>query len=152
VKQVIFICACCKCIRRKNPRVKNQKYCGAKACQQARKNKWQREKLQTDHDYKADKREMQQSWLARNPDYWRRYRAQNPIYCERNRKLQRERDKQISDARGQVREGDTGHLAKMDTLNQYFNHTTTGYYIYPVESNLAKKDALTVNIVPISPG
>ena len=151
MKQITFRCACCKRIRPKNPRVKNQKYCGTKACQQARKNKWQRKKLQTDSDYRTDKREMQQSWRARNSDYWKRYRDKNPDYCERNCRLQRERDKKhCPDA--VIPASDTGHLAKTDTLSQYLNQTTTSYYICPVGSDLAKRDALEVKIVPVSTG
>ena len=149
MKQITFRCVCCKRIQPRNPRVKNQKYCGVKSCQQARKNKWQREKLQTDPDYRADKREVQQSWRARNSDYWKRYRYKNPDYCERNCRLQRERDKKCcSDS--VIPTSDTGHLAKKDTLSQYLNETTTSYYICPVGSNLAKKDVLEVKIVPIS--
>ncbi|HHB75273.1 MAG TPA: hypothetical protein ENK84_01845 [Desulfobulbus sp.] len=103
-----------------------------------------------DPDYKADKHEMQQSWLKRNPDYWRRYRDKNPGYCERNRQLQRERDKKRSDA--VILTSDTEHLAKTDTLNQYFNQAAASYYIYPIKNYLAKTDALAVKIVPISPG
>lgn len=33
--------------------MKNQRYCGARDCQQARKNAWQREKQQTDPDYRS---------------------------------------------------------------------------------------------------
>ena len=149
MKQITFRCACCKRIRPRNPRVKNQNYCGTKSCQQVRKNKWQREKLQTDPDYRTDKREMQQSWRARNSDYWKRYRDKNPGYCERNCRLQRERDKKCCpDA--VIPASDTGHLAKTDTLNQYLNQTTTSYYICPVGSDLAKRDALEVKILPIS--
>lgn len=151
MKQITFRCACCKRISPKNPRVKSQKYCGTKACQQARKNKWQREKLQTDSDYKTDKREMQQSWRERNPDYWKRYRDKNPDYCKRNCRLQRERDKKrCPDA--VIPTSDTGHLAKTDTFSQYFNPTTRSYYICPVGSDLAKRDTLEVKIVQISTG
>ena len=149
MKQITFRCACCKRIRPRNPRVKNQYYCGAKSCQQVRKNKWQREKLQTDPDYRTDKREMQQSWRSRNSDYWKRYRDKNPDYCERNCRLQRERDKKrCPDAI--IPASDTRHLAKTDPLSQYLNQTTISYYIYPVGSDLAKRDALEVKIIPIS--
>ena len=151
MKQITFRCACCKRIRPRNPRVKNQKYCGAKSCQQVRKNKWQREKMQNDPDYMADKREMQRSWRKRNPDYWRRYRDRNPGYCKRNRYLQRERDKTRVPEAG-IRASDTEYLAKTDTFSQLFNQTTVSYYICPVGSDLAKKDALAVKIIPISPG
>jgi hypothetical protein len=43
-------------------------------------------------------------------------------------------------------------LQKKDTLSQYFNDTTTTYYIYAGGENLAKMDALSVKIIPITPG
>jgi hypothetical protein len=93
VEQVTFRCACCRRILRRNSRVKKQQYCGAKACQQARKNRWQREKQQTDVDYRVNKSESQRAWLKTNPTYWRQYRSRNPEYQERNRQLQQARDK-----------------------------------------------------------
>lgn len=52
MKQATFRCACCKRILPRDPRVKNQRYWGAKACQRARKSKWQREKLELDSDHR----------------------------------------------------------------------------------------------------
>jgi hypothetical protein len=43
------------------------------------------------------------------------------------------------------------YLAKKDTLSQYFNDTTTTYYIYAGGENLAKMDALSVKIITITP-
>ena len=145
MEQVTFRCTCCRRILRRNSRVKNQRYCGARACQQARKNKWQREKQQADPDYRSNKRESQQAWQKGNLTYWRQYRSRNLEYLERNRQLQQERDRkrcQTTDDR----------LAKMDTLSRYFNDTTATYYIYAGGENLAKKDALLVKIIPITPG
>jgi len=124
--------------------VKNQRYCGTRACQQARKNKWQREKQQADPDYRSNKRESQQAWQKGNLTYWRQYRSRNLEYLERNRQLQQERDRKRCQT--------TDRLAKMDTLSRYFNDTTATYYIYAGGENLAKKDALLVKIIPITPG
>ena len=140
-----FRCVCCRRIRPRNPRVKNQLYCSAKSCQQARKNKWQREKQQTDPDYRANKKESQRSWQERNPGYWRQYRNRNTEYCEMNRKQQKVRDNHRRSADDEIR---SSHLAKKDTLNQFFHDTTESYYILPVIDNCAKKDALTVKIIP----
>jgi len=144
VEQVTFRCACCRRIVRRNSRVKNQRYCGARDCQQARKNAWQREKQQTDPDYRSNKRESQKTWQQGNRTYWRQYRSRNLEYSERNRQLQQERDRKRCQA-------PDDRLAKMDTLSRYFNDTTTTYYIYG-GGNLAKKDALPVKIIPITPG
>ena len=92
MKQLTFRCSCCRRIVPRNPRAINQRYCGTKPCQQARKNKWQRNKQQMDSDHRANKEESQRTWREQNPDYWKQYRERNPEYCERNRQLQRKRD------------------------------------------------------------
>ena len=92
MKQLTFRCSCCRRIVPRNPRARNQRYCGAKPCQQARKNKWQRNKQQMDSDHRVNKEESQRAWSQQNPDYWKLYRELNPEYCERNRQLQRKRD------------------------------------------------------------
>lgn len=142
-----FRCACCKRIRQRNPRVKTQRYCGDKGCQQARKNLWQREREQGDPVYRVNKRESQRAWRHRNRGYWKEYRRQHPEYCERNRRLQIRRDRPRTG--GDV---SSGSLAKPDTLMGYLNDTTESYLLFPASANLAKLDALTVKIVPISPG
>ncbi len=145
VKKGTFRCACCRRILPRNPRVKDQQYCGAKACQRARKSKWQREKQHTDQDYRANKRESQRTWQKKNPFYWQRYRHKNPSYCERNRKLQRARDKSR-----QQPVTTKEHLAKMDTLERIMHDTSITYFISANRDNLAKTDALAVNIIPIT--
>jgi len=72
------------------------------------------------------------------------YRSRNLEYRERNRQLQQERDRKRCQT--------TDRLAKMDTLSRYFNDTTATYYIYAGGENLAKKDALLVKIITITPG
>lgn len=144
----IFRCACCRRIRPRNPRVKNQRHCGDKLCQQARKNKWQREKEQGDSEYRVNKKESQRAWRNRNPDYWKQYRRQHPEYCKRNRILQLQRDRCRSN--GNAPSGDD--LVKPDTLTEYLNDSTESYLLFPADANLAKLDALTVKIIPISPG
>jgi len=145
VEQVTFRCACCRRILRRNSRVKNQRYCGSRTCQQARKKTWQREKQQTDPDYRANKKESQQALKKKNPTYWRQYRNRNREYHERNQQLQRERDRK-------KHQSTAGNLAKKDTLDQIFNDTTMTYFIYAGKGSLAKKDALPVKIIPITPG
>ncbi len=143
MKKGTFRCACCRRILPRNPRVNDQQYCGAKACQRARKSKWQREKQQNDPDYRANKRESQRVWQKKNPSYWQWYRHKNPGYCERNRKLQRARDR-LQPATTKK------HLAKMDTLERIIDDTSTTYFVSTNRGNLAKMDALAVNITPIT--
>ncbi|MBL4901292.1 MAG: hypothetical protein JKY62_01405 [Desulfocapsa sp.] len=108
----------------RNPRARNQRYCGAKPCQQARKNKWQRNKQQVDSDHRINKEESQRAWRQQNPDYWKLYRERNPEYCERNRQLQRKRDLKR-------------HHKKLSAAN---------------ESNLAKKDASDIKTIKTTGG
>ncbi len=114
MKQLTFRCSCCRRIVPRNPRARNQRYCGAKPCQQARKNKWQQNKQQMDSDHKENKEESQRAWRQQNPDYWKRYRERNPEYCERNRQLQRKRDLKRQHKKLSVT--DASDLAKKDSL------------------------------------
>lgn len=143
MNRITFRCTCCRRVVPRNPRVKDQRYCGATKCQRVRKTKWQREKMSTDPDYRANQQQSQTIWQQRNPDYWRRYRLRNRDYCLRNRQLQRARDKASPDRR---------NLAKMDTLNSILNDTTTTYLLSPEPDNFVKMDALEVKIIPVSPG
>lgn len=143
-------CACCGCYFRPEPRVKGQRYCGKRRCQQARKNKWQRQKLKIDIDHQSTKQESQQVWLESNEGYWKRYRHKNPNYVERNRQLQRVRDRRRSDAA--KNRLDFADLAKKDALASFFVEDTMRYFLLPAADNLAKKDMIMVKIVPIPPG
>lgn len=84
-------CAHCGCPLDLNPRVKNQRYCEKKECQRARKRLWQKAKMATDPDYRANQQECNRAWRGRNRDYWRNYRKNHPRYVERNRLLQKAR-------------------------------------------------------------
>ena len=82
-----FQCAAphCKRLFEPDPRVKNQRYCGEKDCQQARKRKWQKDKLAADPDYKANQRDCQKDWLQRHPNYHKQYRQNHPAYLRARR-------------------------------------------------------------------
>lgn len=85
-------CAHCRCLFLPDPRVKTQRFCSNKTCQRARKTLWQRDKMATDPDYRANQRDSQSSWQRRHRDYWRQYRQRRADYAERNRLLQQHRD------------------------------------------------------------
>lgn len=89
-------CMACGQIFQPRPQTPQQSYCSAPSCQGQRKNRWQRNKLQNDPDYRDNQRSAQQAWLERNPDYWRQYRKSHPTYAERNRSLQRGRNRQAT--------------------------------------------------------
>jgi len=116
-----------------NPRVKNHQFCDREVCQRVRRNRWQLQKMQDDPEYQKDQKESQQCWVEQNHDYWRKYRGQHPEYVERNRLLQKKRDKKRR----------FGNLAKMDSLNQKSYVKAGSYYLIPGPGNLAKMDALS---------
>lgn len=87
-------CVQCKQTKRRNRRVKGQKYCGSGACQQARKNAWEWNKLQTDSVYKARRAASKRRWSQKDrqgSDYQCTYRQSHPAYQESNRIKQRGR-------------------------------------------------------------
>jgi hypothetical protein len=152
MKREMFRCACCGRYLPRDPRVRNQRYCGQKKCQQARKNLWQRRKLETDPDYRAGKQESQQVWQSKNKGYWKKYRCDNfATSVLRNRQLQKVRDQRRLKPANQDNRVPTVDLAKKDALNVFCDDNSTLYLISPVAADLAKKDALMVKIVPITP-
>jgi hypothetical protein len=131
-------CAHCGCHLDLNPRVKNQRYCGKKECQRARKRAWQKRKMADDPDYRTNQRESNKAWREKNPDYWRDYRKEHPRYAERNRLLQKARRSKSS-------------VAKMDASETDSFIKTGTYWLIP-EDGVAKMDALArrVLLVPAS--
>lgn len=134
-------CAHCRCLFLANLRVKTQRFCSNKTCQQARKTRWQRQKMATDADYQANQRDCQKSWHQRHPGYWRQYRRRRSDYTERNRLLQKHRDhRRIHD------------LAKMDASEPVSFLKPGIYHLIPeVGQGLAKMDALShkCRLIPI---
>jgi hypothetical protein len=126
-------CAHCACLFSPNPRVKHQRYCASKLCQNARKRLWQRAKLASDPDYQQNRRDSQKTWCRRNPHYWKNYRQSHPEYTRRNRELQMVRD--------QGRKPRQGDLAKMDSLVPFSIVKQGTYYLVPDSVDLAKMDA-----------
>lgn len=127
-------CAHCGCRFVPNPRIKNQRYCGSIQCQRARKTSWQRQKLATDPDYQANKKEGQRAWRISNPEYWQNWRLGHPEYVQRNRMLQQKRRHRRA-------------VAKMDALKHLLEVETGSYYILPGhEGMVAKMDASALKV------
>ena len=116
----------CRRIFDPDPRVKNQRYCGDKDCQRARKRKWQKEKLTADPDYMANQRDCQREWHQRHPGYYKKYRQDHPAYRERNTLLQGCRN-----AQARV-------IAKMDEFKPALLKDPRAFYLLPL---IAKMDA-----------
>ncbi len=120
-----------------NPRLKKQDYCRGKECQLARKRKWQKERLRTDPDYKANQLDCQQRWHERHPGYYKRYRERNRQSAERNRLMQRYRNS---------RRPTQKVIAKMDAFESSPSGRPGLFYLLPV---IAKMDALTQKFIII---
>jgi hypothetical protein len=71
----------CRHCRRLFPKkVTDQKYCGASACQKARKNAWRREKYASDPDYRLNQKESTEAWLLSvggSAEYYREYQKKS---------------------------------------------------------------------------
>lgn len=146
-------CINCGSNFQRSPRHKNQNYCSKKACQRARKADWQRGKMRTDPEYRAGQRLSQKKWADNNPGYWKQYRAKNKDQAERNRLLQRLRNKRHRVCPGTIRDGsEAAMIAKMDASEQVKTSifkVMGQYWLVPI---IAKMDALKVNIVVIADG
>lgn len=88
-------CAACGKLFGVRPQVPDQSYCADEACQRERKKLWQRDRRTTDPDYRDNQARAQEAWLARNPDYWNRYRQRHPEYTQLNRERQRNRMREL---------------------------------------------------------
>lgn len=139
------ICIHCGNSFKPNPRVKGQRYCREKACQRARRARWQRKKMAADPDYRDNQSRCRKGWMANHPGYYREYRDSHPEYVKRNRLLQAGRDaRRHKDRIGRF-------LAKMDSLAKGFYSRRGGLFkLIPEDDRLlAKMDSLVVRLVGI---
>ena len=123
-----------------SPRHKNQTCCKKKECQNAKKAAWQRHKLKTDPEYRANQKSSQNRWLQNNPDYWEKYRKEHPEKAERNRILQTIRNRKARS------KDQTSLIAKMDASNHEKIEIVGQFWMVPV---IAKMDASKINIIKI---
>ena len=90
-----IICLHCGKEVPRNPRLKNQKYCCAKECQQARMRTWKNRQYKQNSEYHKKSLVSQKVWRSKYPayQYQREYRKTHPEYVMRNRDQQKERNK-----------------------------------------------------------
>lgn len=141
------VCQNKHCQKRIYPRPQNpnQKYCPDPECQKARKRAWQRQKMQTDPEYRENKQDAGRRWRENNPDYQREYRERNQKYTERNREQQRVRNRQRKN------HASPDSIVKMDASNQISCITPGCYELRRiVDGQIVKMDASMVEINVIS--
>jgi len=129
------------------PRNKKQEYCSLEKCQKARRAAWQRNKIKTDPEYRAGQKSSNENWLKNNPDYWRQYRENNHYKVERNRSLQRIRNKRRVAKYNSLSIPENDLIAKMDARNAPIEGLTGQYWLVPV---IAKMDAVKIYIHAVS--
>lgn len=148
------ICVSCEKPFIKNPRLKKQKYCSSPTCQRARKTRWQREKVNSDPDYKAEQYQATKDWYLKNPDYWKNYRKKHPQKTLRNKLLQKKRNQLKHFKNRKPTPGITPQkqIAKMDALKASKHNTFTECWVVPVIAKMdVLKGYLSVNIGNINP-
>lgn len=117
------------------PRNHKQKYCSNPSCQKKRKANWQRDKIKNDTEYRDNQTLSQKKWLENNPGYYRNYRKNNPLKTERNRLLQRVRNRKLH----KKPDEDGIHIiAKMDAGKPFDLGVEGGFWLVPA---IAKMDA-----------
>jgi hypothetical protein len=121
-----------------SPRHKNQRYCKKQECQRAKKAEWQRLKMKTDGEYRADQKRCHQEWLRANPDYWKDYRRRHPGKTKRNRALQLIRNRRRRKSEVPTTGQDTALIAKMDASKPNDYKLVGQFWLVPV---IAKMDA-----------
>jgi hypothetical protein len=151
-----FYCKHCGKRTRKNPRLKDtQEYCGQKSCQQARKNKWEREKFKKDPVYRKKRLCQKAKWRKdhKADQYQKVYRQGNPDYVNSNRERQQLRNKNAQKAISEFLK--PSNIVKTDALIAEEPVIGGLYEILPCKTspgqNIVKTDALIVELRAYKP-
>jgi hypothetical protein len=88
-------CINCGAVVPRNPRLKKQKYCSGKDCQKAMRRSWKKKAYAKNKSYRKKHLDTQATWREQRPAhaYQQQYRESHPEYVNRNRELQRTRNK-----------------------------------------------------------
>lgn len=122
----------------------NRTYCNSPACQKVRKRIWQKQKMASDPDYKANQRNAQKVWRDANPDYYKKYRKKNDAYTKKNRTKQADRNK---NRRVPLQNQAPNLIANMDASKSNYNMNTGVYQLIPIaDGKIANMDALIVQL------
>jgi hypothetical protein len=132
----------------KSPRHKAQYYCMKPKCRRAKNAAWKRKKMREDPEYRLNHRASNKKWAEAHPGYWKAYRKRNPEKAERNRILQRIRNRRRS-KKGTADAGrDSSLIAKVDASSCPTIKVAGEFIMVPV---IAKVDALKVYLYQIPP-
>lgn len=136
-------CKQCRDLFTPRPNVAHQQCCSKTNCQAARRDQWRKRKLATDPDYRLNQYDAQKRWREKHPEYWREYRASHWGYVEKNRALQRHRNRKRRE----------GVIANRDESSNR-NAMRSGYYrlIAAGRERIAKSDEYLVKLDVIPRG
>ena len=133
-------CRCCGRRLKQRPQNRRQRYCAREVCQKERRRQWRRAKIGADLDYRRNQYDSCKRWLEKHPEYWRDWRSRHPEYVERNRELQKLRDRVKAELGEVTRTGAV--LAKSDACPDRSDEISVLYELLPARSGeLAKSDA-----------
>jgi 23S rRNA G2445 N2-methylase RlmL len=107
-----------------------QLVCSQQECQRKRRSEYHRKRIRNDAAYAEDVRASQSKWRQANPDYWKRYREQNPKSVERNRQKRAQRDQKRR----------VVNLAKMNLALDLKREASEVWFVGPVVKDLAKNN------------
>ena len=128
--------------------VPGQRYCSERPCQNRRRQKWRKQKMASDKDYKANQADAQKRWCSKNQDYWQRYRDEHPDYVERNRQLQK-----VRNARRSTEARRRHPIAKRYALTEKKVNISGYYKLIPANQQvIANSDVLLVKLDLIANG
>ena len=90
-----FVCQHCGRTCRCNPHIKNQNYCSSRACQNARRNLTNKTRARKSSESRSLRQSRNKRWRDTFPahEYQKEYRENHSDYVQRNRELQKERNK-----------------------------------------------------------
>lgn len=132
-----YICRHCKERYIKNTRLKKgQRYCGSNACQQERKNKWERERSRSDKSYRTRRQASKSNWYNTHQGYiyQRDYRSSHPEYVISNRQKQHFRNHKPTESAIPCQ------IVKTDALISNLLANSDFHVILPVKNASVKKD------------
>jgi len=126
--------------------VPGQQYCSERKCQNQRRQKWRKQKMASDKDYKANQSDAQKRWCSKNQGYWQRYRDEHPDYVKRNRQQQ-----MVRNARRNADKREYEPIAKRYALDEKKTDISGYYKLIPADERLiAKSDVSLVKLELIS--
>ena len=146
------VCEGCRRIFRPDHRVPDQEFCSRDKCQKKRRSIWQKKKRSTDKAYRENQNDAREAWAKKNKGYWRKYREINTSYADKNRELQKQRNRKRKEIE-MLPEFVKSEIAKMDVIKPT-NTLNSGYYILiPVNKDgIAKMDSSIVKLHFITSG